>query len=552
MKRGRYLIVVVLFCFGAVYGQNEAVKWYMGGGAGVDFLSGAAIGQSNSAMYTGEGSASIADGAGNLLFYTHGNTIWNALHQPMSNGTGLLGSSISCQSAVIVPQPGSTTLYYVFTMRNWTDGGNGAHYSVVDMSLAGGLGAVTLKNQVLYGNTRESLTAICHANGNDYWIIVHDMFTNQFRAYLLSSTGISGGPVISTVGSVFAGGNRFGSLKGSPNGTRLAYALGGSTVNPTTEIYSFDPNSGTVFNPITLNTSGAFSNAYGVEFSTNSDVLYVVQYNGSTIQQYNLVAGSPALINASSTIISTGSNRKANLQMGPDGRIYVCLAYQPFLGQINNPDVLGVGCNFVNNTVNLLGRNNGLGIPNFVACLVPIILPAEWTFFEAYRQTESVSLTWQLEAEGLATYHVERSDAQNTSFERLGQLIPKQNLNMVHEWRDEAPAIGTNRYRIVATSQSGEVSYSELREVEFDGISSEIVLSPNPANEWVSLHKTGKTSQAIDLTITNLLGQVVFKSVWNDEYDFQINSADWAAGVYMLKLDGAGVSVSKKLVVRHR
>ena len=159
-------------------------------------MSGTPVALTNSVMGSSEGSASIAGPGGNLLFYTNGNTVWNANHVAMLNGSGLFGSSISCQSAVIVRQPGSANLYYVFTMRNWTDGGNGAHYSIVDMSLAAGLGDVTTKNQLIYGNTRESLTAVCHANGTDYWIVIHDMFTNEFHSYLLTATGLAAVPVI--------------------------------------------------------------------------------------------------------------------------------------------------------------------------------------------------------------------------------------------------------------------------------------------------------------------------------------------------------------------
>ncbi|MBK9449940.1 MAG: T9SS type A sorting domain-containing protein [Bacteroidetes bacterium] len=381
-------MLLSLTCF-AAWSQNETTKWYFGSVAGVDFMSGTPVALTNSVMGSSEGSASIAGPGGNLLFYTNGNTVWNANHVAMLNGSGLFGSSISCQSAVIVRQPGSANLYYVFTMRNWTDGGNGAHYSIVDMSLAAGLGDVTTKNQLIYGNTRESLTAVCHANGTDYWIVIHDMFTNEFHSYLLTATGLAAVPVISAVGSVFSGGNRYGALKASPDGTKLGYALGGSG-GVTTELYDFNRTTGLVSNSLTLN-NGTFSNAYGIEFSPNSLVLYVTQYNGSTIQQFNLAAGSPALIVSSNTVISTGANVKANLQTGPDGKIYVCLAYQAFLASIDNPNTVGVGCGFVNNSVNLAGRTCGLGLPNFMPCLLPVILPETEEVSHSFANTDPVS-----------------------------------------------------------------------------------------------------------------------------------------------------------------
>ncbi|MFC7667853.1 hypothetical protein ACFQT0_10980 [Hymenobacter humi] len=51
-----------------------------------------------------------------LLFYTNGETVWNRKHQPMPNGRKLMGSGSSTQSALIVPDPGSGNVFYIFTV----------------------------------------------------------------------------------------------------------------------------------------------------------------------------------------------------------------------------------------------------------------------------------------------------------------------------------------------------------------------------------------------------------------------------------------------------
>jgi hypothetical protein len=461
--------------------QGHTHKWYFGNAAAVDFQSGFPVSLTNSVMGTGEGSASIADASGNLLFYTNGNTIWGANHVAMPNGTGLFGSSISCQSAVIVPMPSSTTLYYVFTMRNWTDGGNGAHYSIVDMSLNGGLGDVTAtKNVILYGNTRESLTAVCHANGTDYWIVIHDMVTNEFHSYLLSASGLTAVPVISTVGSVFTGFNRYGSLKVSPDGNKLAYTLGGSS-GVTTELYDFDRATGVITNPLILN-NGTFPNAYGVEFSSNSQVLYICEYNGATIQQVDLAAGSPALILASKMVISSGGNVKANLQLAPDNKIYVCLAYQSALAVINNPDVLGLGCGFVNNAVALSG-SCGLGLPNFTPCLIPIILPQGWTYFNAKAEGTHVALNWAVDDHAsVEGFQVERKGAGSEDFQPVGAFISASAGSATGDFaaKDLNPSLGEYAYRIRAFKQDGSSSLSSVQIIQIALASAKVQVFPNP------------------------------------------------------------------------
>jgi hypothetical protein len=107
------------------------------------------------AMDTYEGCASVCDANGRLLFYTNGVTVWNKHHQPMPNGTGLLGNSSTTQSALVIKKPSSEFIYYLFTV----DAGgriNGLRYSEIDMRLQGGDGDVTaVKNMLIHTPTCE-------------------------------------------------------------------------------------------------------------------------------------------------------------------------------------------------------------------------------------------------------------------------------------------------------------------------------------------------------------------------------------------------------------
>ena len=144
----RLLILILILLPVIAFSQKEGNIWYFGEYAGLDFTSGSPVAITNSAMNKDEGCASICDSAGSLLFYTSGINVWNKNHQLMSNGTGLAGHNSSTPSALIVPNSGNSSLYYIFT----TDAffyPNGLKYSIVDMSLSSGLGAVTQKNITL-------------------------------------------------------------------------------------------------------------------------------------------------------------------------------------------------------------------------------------------------------------------------------------------------------------------------------------------------------------------------------------------------------------------
>ena len=63
------------------------------------------LGSPTTALFTDEGSASISDIDGNLLFYTDGGNVWDAADVVMPNGTNIQGYNYqgsSTQSSIII------------------------------------------------------------------------------------------------------------------------------------------------------------------------------------------------------------------------------------------------------------------------------------------------------------------------------------------------------------------------------------------------------------------------------------------------------------------
>ena len=237
-KNTRYLFLVLVLFTSFVYSQNQAKIWYFGNQAGLDFATSPPTVLFNSVMNTAEGCATICDATGSLLFYTDGITIWNRMHVAMPNGTGLTGNSSTSQSAVVVKQPGSANLYIVFTLNQ---GGNAnLDYSIVDMSLAGGFGAVTVKNTPVSTGNSEKLTSVMHCNGIDVWVVAHAGNSNAFRSYLVTSGGVNIAPVISNIGSIAP----YYCMKISPNGKKLGSTLGNTNLG--FELFDFDNSTGVV------------------------------------------------------------------------------------------------------------------------------------------------------------------------------------------------------------------------------------------------------------------------------------------------------------------
>lgn len=407
-----------------VSAQKEANIWYFGENAGLDFTSGAPVYLLNSAMNKDEGCSSVSNPSGNLLFYTDGIHVWNKNHQQMPNGFGLAGHESSTQSALIVPKPGSSTLYYIFTSDAFFYA-NGLRYSVVDLSLQGGLGDVTIKNTLLHTPSTEKVTAVKHTNGTDIWVISHGGNSNLFHAYLVTASGVSA-PVSTGIGSMHSGGgvsgtlNAIGSMKVSPDGSRLALAIYNLSL---VELFDFSTSTGLVSNPVSF--PAIYTNVYGIEFSSDISKLFFT--SDTTVYQANLNAGSAsAIVNSTQAAgninwgpFGPGTNYLGALQLGPDGRIYGTSFFSEYLFVIQNPNAPGIECGFVEQGVWLGGKHCYGGLPGFVQSYFNTV-PQNVT----YLQTEAEQLNvYPNPSEGTITIRFPSGTEKINIINSLGVLV---------------------------------------------------------------------------------------------------------------------------------
>ncbi|EAS19630.1 conserved hypothetical protein [Flavobacteria bacterium BBFL7] len=388
MKKTLLFICFVLLSF-IMNSQNQANWWFFGNNASLDFNSGIPISNNLGQLSTIEGCASIADSCGALLFYTDGITVWNQNHMVMPNGMNLLGDPSSSQSALIIPQPDTSNLYYIFTVGDFNPR-NGLNYSVVDMSLNGGLGDIipSQKNINLIADSTEKVAAAVTNNG-DAWIVTYaeevigSGIFNTFYAFRLTTSGMDlSATVTSTFNNVQAD-DRRGYLRISPDGTKLAIMtqlpVTAGTVGQTGRgawLFDFNNSTGIVSNPIRLNFPITHQ-AYGAEFSPDSRKIYVdinIQSNGNAgdriLLQYDLdatnFADSPLTIYSTDPADFTDDVARGALQIGPDNKIYYSRKSTQWLSVINNPNQIGAASNFVLDGVQVVtGTQVNEGLPPF-------------------------------------------------------------------------------------------------------------------------------------------------------------------------------------------
>src|SRR6218665_3324314 len=297
--------------------QNQTSKWIFGAYAGLDFMTSPPTTVVSPTMMAPENCSSVADANGNLLFYTNSQEIWNSAHTTMANGGGIMGDWSSAQG-MIIKQPGSSTLYHVFTLDD-AGGPNGLRYSTVDMSLAAGMGSVTTKNTLLYAPSSEKMAAVRHCNGTDIWLLSHEANTIGFKAHLVTSAGVSTTAVTTSIGTLYPMAPWAGHIKCSPNGRKVA-ALVANWPTPYVELYDFDNSTGVLSNLQTLSVATGTGGG-GCEFSPDGTKLYLSIMLNSAIIQWDLCANNATTIFQSQL---TGQNNYLGaLQLAADGKIYI-------------------------------------------------------------------------------------------------------------------------------------------------------------------------------------------------------------------------------------
>ncbi|MEM6267970.1 MAG: T9SS type A sorting domain-containing protein [Bacteroidota bacterium] len=534
---------------------NYTNHWYFGQNAGVRFNGGSPAAMTGGQINTIEGVSSASDSVtGALLFYTDGMRVWNASHTVMSNGTGLNGAGSSTQSALVVPDPAGNGQYYIFTVP--VSSTIGMRWSKVDMSLAGGLGAVTLKNQPLFSPSTERQSAVKHANGTDVWVVGQTP-AGTFHSFRVTPTGVVAGAV-SPVGP--GTGNSIGQLKLSPNGAYLGWVDHG---NGSAHLYDFDNATGAVSNHIQM--ASGFTKAAGCSFSPDNSKFYAtLGVNYKEVYQWDLCQTTSAAIAASRTYIGTYSGGWGGmLQLGLDGRIYYSHYSSQFLGVIANPNALGAACNYNQNGFSIAPMTCYTGTPNFVESVflaAPGGNTVGCTVLDAVvldlaaesRAGGIVLVSWSAEEEGLAHYEVQRRTEHG--FTTLGRRAATGNSGApaTYAFPDADAHAGWNYYRLRMTDLDGRVHHSHVVQAHLEAAPKAWTVYPVPATDHFNLLRPGAQAESTaDLRLVNALGQVIWQGhALSGQTQVTVDLQGIAAGVYTLQAEAEGQRFTQSVVVR--
>lgn len=368
------------------FSQKEAYNWLFGSHAYVKFHSGGPTNWSGNAMINQQCTVSMSGPLGNLIFYSNGKTVWNSGNNEMPNGSGLYGSTVFTQPAIAFEAPGHPGRYYLVTTGDQDQ--PGCFYTIIDMSLEGGLGDVDVNNKNVFipgtERTRGVIMATRHANNEDVWVIVRslDGDPNRILAYRVDKNGFHD-PVSTNAIQSHGQGTGFCMSKISPNGKYYVYsAATWSDSQPRTfELYTFNNVNGSLTPLFTfLPIDDREYRVNGFDFSPDGKFFYttIMAAEGTVakqaIKQFDLRVTPSSYENfeRSSFFVHQEDvqNGYCSMQLAPDGKIYIAQdtdKKREYLSRIGKPQLSGSQpCSFEKDTVKLTSGQSKFGLPLFM------------------------------------------------------------------------------------------------------------------------------------------------------------------------------------------
>jgi hypothetical protein len=312
----------------------------------------------------------ISDAQGDFLMSSNGVWMANANNDTMLNGTNLNPGTFVNQwpnalplpyANVFLPFPGDTTKYVLIHHSAEFNGQYSPamelFYSIVDLSLDNGLGAVVSKNNLMLSDTLNWGIGACkHANGRDWWIVVQKDLTDEIHVMLLTPDSIFDYGS-QHLGVVPSWGN-VTPLTFSPDGTKFGYiSYSQNSIDSCfTFIADFDRCTGLFSNTRVFNFYPS-SYLWGFAFSPNSKLAYA--NTTSRIFQLNIDSMSIDTVALYDGFISGAPPNCCQTSfmfeyLAANGKIYLTSGNGvQHLHEINYPDSAGLACDVQQHAINL-------------------------------------------------------------------------------------------------------------------------------------------------------------------------------------------------------
>lgn len=370
-------------------------NWYFGNFGSIDFSSGAPI-QTDIALvkntmqgepaYPGQlsfvqGTVSLSDSLGHLLFYSNGVSVWNKEHKKISTGPIFGASDINASTGICyIPYPGKPNKYFITGVYpNFDETPSGVRFVLVDLDNNTVSPYTEFSSPSLPKRFSQYLTVLPHCDGSSFWIVAKGAgwtYDNRYFSMLVNSSGIDAAqlPIISDGFKQPGFGGSGYQLKANRRGDKMI--ITSPNVDFAGALYDFDNRTGKLTNERGIPNVLGYNNIQtGVCFSPNGEYFYLMrssdlQLNGKPywLFQYRVSDFGYNIIEA------PGFYFCSPFQPGPDNQIYIT-TQDHYFARLSNPDKWGgatVNGSFINMRDLNINVNTGVSMPAFIDARRPV------------------------------------------------------------------------------------------------------------------------------------------------------------------------------------
>ncbi len=279
-----------------------------------------------------EGIAHYEDGDGNLLFWFNSGGVYDTNGDDMPGSFGIWADDSSAEIC-LCPVPGYPNKYYILYNAQTC---SSLYYSIVDMTLNGGLGDVTdLNTPISTNNFAEGMEVIAIDNSPNYWLLTYECNVG-FVKFLISETGIGNGELITPYPVPPGGFDGRGELDYHKGKFAMTFAW-------TNQVFvgDFNPIGGLICNPINLNETFFETKPFGVDFSPDGSKIYFSLWYVTDLPnlfQYDIDADELTSFTPDLGVNASPPSGLGQIELGRDGKLYVIIDGGENILVINNPN----------------------------------------------------------------------------------------------------------------------------------------------------------------------------------------------------------------------
>lgn len=192
------------------------------------------------------------------------------------------------------------------------------------------------------------------------------------------------------------------------------------------------------------------------------------------------------------------------------------------------------------------------GTHNLATLTIGTTLPVEFETFEAKAENNRVRLKWSTAAE-----------KDNERFE-INRSTDAKNWQLVASQKGKGNAVVKSTYSLTDQSPLNGISYYQLTQFDFDGTkkvlatqsvkmtldpSVNVQVFPNPVAKEINVSLSNYVGKSAEAKLYGQDGKLIHKETLdNSTKTLKMNKLP-AAGVYVLKVVGQGLAISKKVVI---